>query len=345
MPHSTVAIKVVTTFPDRSTESAWREFLNNADFPSHYTAPEFFLEPRFRGNNPFAVLAYRGGSIVGVLTGTVTGKDVLSGQESSPQIALLPGQDAGPVLARLIEGALGRGPRAGRTEICSWREMEAFAAAGFRCQELNGVVMIDLSQGPTALFRGFSQRSNITKAMRSGLEVAQASSAEEFGAYWEIYARWSADRGFAVVPQVEFCELFARVDNRRLFLARYEGKIIAGSVVRFNRHGLLEYAANSSLPQFQQLRANDLLQWRIIEWGAAEGLRWYSMGGTSFFHQKFGGATRATFRYCLDRSFLRRHDRKEQVLTLARRIWKSVPAGVKRRLLDLRANCSGASAK
>ena len=342
MSDSMVEIKVISEFPDRATESAWREFLENADFPSHYTAPEFFQEPRFRGSNPFAVLAYQGEAVVGVLTGTVTGKALLSGQGSSPQIALPPGHDASAVLPRLIEGAVGRIPRAGRAEIFSWREMEPFAAAGFRCKALSGVVVINLSQGPPALFRGFSQRSNITKAMRSGLEVAQASTAEEFGAYYEIYAQWSGERGFAVVPREEFCELFARVDNRRLFLARYEGRIIAGSVVRFNRHGLLEYAANSSLPEFQQLRANDLLQWRIIEWGAAEGLRWYSMGGTSFFHRKFGGTVLPTFRYRLDRSFLRRHDRKEQAMDLVRRIWQNLPEHVKGRLKVWRARSSGA---
>ena len=86
-------------------------------------------------------------------------------------------------------------------------------------------------------------------------------------------------------------------NNRLLLLARHEGKVIAGVVIRFFPDGVMEYAANSSLQSALHLRPNDLLHWRAIEWGCREGMTHYSLGGAHLFLRKFGGEIVPTTRH------------------------------------------------
>jgi len=68
--------------------------------------------------------------------------------------------------------------------------------------------------------------------------------------------------------------------NRRYFVARHDGQIIAGSSVRFSPSGLLEYSGNPSLEEHFLLKPNDLLKWNVIEWGCAQGFPHFPWGGT-----------------------------------------------------------------
>jgi len=61
---------VLDRFPDPAIEKALaRVCLDEVRFPSHYCAPEFFLEPFWEGKHPFAILALEQDTVVGVLTG------------------------------------------------------------------------------------------------------------------------------------------------------------------------------------------------------------------------------------------------------------------------------------
>src|SRR5947209_11386681 len=55
---------VVHEFPSSQLAKLWREFLSRVDCPAHYNAPESFLEPGWKGRNPFAVLAFNEAKIV-----------------------------------------------------------------------------------------------------------------------------------------------------------------------------------------------------------------------------------------------------------------------------------------
>ena len=61
-------------------------------------------------------------------------------------------------------------------------------------------------------------------------------------------------------------------------------------------------AANCSLQGALQLRPNNLLYWRAIEWSCAQGLTKCSLGGANLFLQKFGGKVVHTARHRLDSS-------------------------------------------
>jgi CelD/BcsL family acetyltransferase involved in cellulose biosynthesis len=87
----------------------------------------------------------------------------------------------------------------------------------------------------------------------------------------------------------------------------------------------MEYAANSSLQSALHVRPNDLLHWRAIEWGCAEGLTKYSLGGAHPFLRKFGGEVVTTTRCRLDRSIFRGYTVRDWLADTAGRARPFIP--------------------
>jgi len=294
--------------PGGLIEARWRGCLADADFPTHYTAPEYFLEPGFRDKGPFAILSLSGEEVTAVLTGTNDGAYVQSGLSVRPQIALSRRADRARAMAALIDGLLAEAKSAGLVDLFLWFDMEGLIDPRFRRRRYEGVVMLDLCEGPEALFRKFSEnkRRNIRRAIKSGVSVAPAQSREDVAAYYKICLDWSQRKRLPAPGEEEFHQTIALKNNRLLLLARHETKIIAGVVIRSFPHGVMEYAANSSLQDAPHLRPNDLLHWRAIEWGCREGMTHYSLGGAHLFLRKFGGEIVPTTRHRLDLSIFRR---------------------------------------
>jgi len=256
----------------------------------------------------FAILGIVHGEIAGVLTGINNGDHVQSGLSVRPQIAFSRDVDRARAMTSLLTGLLEEARTAKLVDLFLWSDMENLVDSRFRQRRYEGVVMLDLSRGPDALFRRFSEnkRINIRKAIKYGVVVEPAQSREEISVYHAICADWSRRKQLSVPEEKEFQRLFALTKNRRLLLARHEGKIIAGVVIRFAPRGVMEYAANSSLESALRLRPNDLLHWRAIEWGCRMGMTKYSLGGTHLFLRKFGGEITPTTRCRLDQSLFRR---------------------------------------
>ena len=325
---------ILHDFPNARLEQKWREFLIHADFPTHYTSPEYFRETFFTNLKPFAVLALEGEQIIGVLSGLHKAAKVDCGMQWRPQVACDPTADQKVVGERLRQGLMQEAARTKLIEIHTWRPMEGWRAHGFKALEQEAVVMLDLTSDADALFKQFAgtRRTDIRKAIKSGVEVFEAGTPEDFAAFYEIHCDWSRHKGFTPTPAEQLKQALAQHDNRRLFLARHEGRIIAGTVVRFTRGGIVEYAANCSSPESLRFKPNDLLQWRAIEWACGEGFSRYSFGSTHPFMRKFGGQILHSYRYRLDRTLLRRHEIKEGAQKLARKAFHAMPDSVKNRL-------------
>src|SRR5580700_12023357 len=105
-------------FPARELEGHWRQFLSQADSPSAYTAPEFFLEPYWEGKNPFAILAFIRGEVVGVLTGLHLRDRVVSGLPSRPQICTKDNNEESADI--LLKGLLQEAGSAKLLEVFAW---------------------------------------------------------------------------------------------------------------------------------------------------------------------------------------------------------------------------------
>jgi hypothetical protein len=302
------SFRVLRSPPAGLIEAGWRACLADSDFPTHYTAPEFFLEPALRQSKPFAILSLIDDEVTGVLTGTRNGVRVQSGLSVRPQIAFARRADRSRAMANLVAGLVEVADTAKLVDLFVWSEMDRLVEPRLRKKRHEGVVMLDLAHGPDALFRKFSEnkRTNIKKSIKHGVIVEPANGQDEISAYYAICVEWSRRKALPLAREEEFQRAFALTNNRLLLLARHQAKIIAGVVIRFFPQGVMEYAANSSLESALHLRPNDLLHWRAIEWGCGAGLTKYSLGGSHLFLRKFGGEIVPITRHRLDLSFFRR---------------------------------------
>jgi hypothetical protein len=301
--------------------------LAQSDFPTHYTAPEYFLEPVLRRSKPFAILSLAGEQVTGVLTGIHQGDHVQSGLSVRPQIAFSRDADRAEAMRGLIAGLLEEAKSAKLVDLFVWSEMAELIDARFHKRPYEGVVLMDLPKNSDTIFRKFStkRRTDIRRLIKSGISVAPAETREALSEFYAIHLEWARRKGQPAVGEEEFRETFALTGNRRLLLARYKGQVIAGVVHRFFPGGVMEYAANNSRESALQLRPNDLLQWRAIEWGCAEGLTKYSLGGAHPFLRKFGGEVVATTRCRLDLSIFRGYTVRDWLADTAERARPLLP--------------------
>jgi Acetyltransferase (GNAT) domain len=318
---------ILHEFPSPAVEAAWRECLNQADFAAHYVSPEYFREPFFRDKKPFAVLAWQDEKIAGVLTGMHEGGQVICGQKSRPQCCFADSADMVSVAASLSEGLLAEAADARLITLFSWRPAAGFQSSGFRREDQEGVVVLDLTRGADALFKDFSsnRRTNVRSAIKRGVEVAPAETREDFKAYYAVYANWCARKQQPTVPFETFEQALLLRDNRRLFLARFEGKVVAGVIIRLYPKGMIEYAANSSFEENLKVKPNDLLHWRVIEWACSEGYTRYNLAGAHLFLRKMGGTIIPVYRYRFDRTWLHRHELKDALAKSGRKVFESLP--------------------
>lgn len=334
--------KILHEFPASDLERAWRECLQRVQIPSHYDSPEYFLDPlRGAAIRPFAVLAMDDDQVRGVLTGFHLRKEVRSGLPSRPQICL-DGTDDAATLKALAEGLLVEAENPELVTVYSWSSMElaTFSNYGFRRRKLQGSVVLDLTLGADALFKEFAKdrRRNIRYAEKHGVEVREATSTQDIIDAHAVYSAWRGTERKQVHGDWSFEDfektILAR-NNRRLFLATLEGKVIAINIFRFFPGGLFESAANSSLDEFVHVKPNDLLQWRGIQWACAEGFQRHSLGGAHEFLRRFGGTVVPILRYRLDRTLFRRHDVKENLRAKAGSLLRSAPPALQKTVRKL----------
>lgn len=331
--------KVILERPDAETLAKWNEFLKCAAFPTHYTTPDFLVDPFVRGGERFAVLAFDGEEVAAVLTGVDAGQTIHSGLAVRPQTAFR--KDTNKLIAAkaLIGGMLEKGGADVRfLDFYAWEKIENIDETGFQERKSEGdnkIVVLDLSKGADAIFQDFSQtrRNEIRKAIKqNALEIREIDSPDELFELYEIHKDWCARKNIQPDNFEDFEFGFLQNDYRKILIAKHEGKVVAGSYYRFCENGVVEYAGNNSRLEYQKFRPNDLIGWRSIEWACEAGFTHYSMGGSHLFLRRFGGETVSTYRYKYDRSLLKIHNLKESIKDLSVNIYKGLPASVKSRI-------------
>jgi Acetyltransferase (GNAT) domain len=329
---------VLTSMPDTRLAAKWNAFLADATFATHYVTPNYFEDPYVRGDR-FAVLAADGrGRVVAVATGVVDDERIASGLFSRPQIVFRKGADREAAFAALAAGIdelNAGGPRI--VELHAWDAVSGEAFERSSSSPENSIVMLDLSLGPDAIFKKFSQtrRNEIRRAEReNAVEIKEPETFIEQEALYRISCDWNARKGNKADTFEKMKAAIEQRDNRRVFIAKVDGKTVAGSFYRFCPGGVVEYAANFSLPEYQRLRPNDLIGWHAIKWACENGLSHFSMGGSHLFLRRFGGDVMTTYRYTRDdRPFgMRRLTSSVRVFGVEtyRRLPENVRAGVRR---------------
>jgi hypothetical protein len=321
---------ILHAYPDPATEVKWLECLAHSEAPQHFASPAFFLEPYFAEKSPFAILALDDGNVIAILTGLHNHKTVVSGLETRVHIAVDARRDPQKAIRRLVEGVELESRRAKLVQVYSWRQLslDPFMQAGYRKREFTGNPVFDLSLGAEALIKRFgkSQRHNVRLAKKSGVEIVEATSREQFEEFYAIYEKWCGVKQTAQFSKAVEWDAFQNTRaNRTYFLAMHEGKAIAGSVIRFYRGGLIECSRNSSLPEFRNLKPNDLLIAHTIEWGCAHGFQRISLGAHHKFLRGFGGEITPIDRYRADRTPLRHHDLKDFATDVASTVLHRLP--------------------
>ena len=303
------SFEIVRDSPPAGLDQAWRKCLQDVDFATHYTTPEYFREPFFRSKQPFAVLGLIGQDVVAVCTGIHDGQWLRCGLSERPQVAIARGADLDSVAAGLAAGLREESRSSKLADVFSWSQLNGMRHCGFNEREEQGTIVLDLSLGADALFRSFSQtrRTDIRNAIKAGVTVDLAGSSADILEAYAVYNEWTARKGLSPVPRESYVEAVSLASNRRLFVARHQGKMVANLIVRFAPGGIMEAAAIVALEEQFYLHPNDLLHFRAIEWACGEGLRLYSLGASHLFARRFGGSLFPTYRYRLDRTFLKHH--------------------------------------
>jgi CelD/BcsL family acetyltransferase involved in cellulose biosynthesis len=126
-----------------------------------------------------------------------------------------------------------------------------------------------------------NKRRNIKKAQEQGAEVIQSKSYDAFVSFYEMYEASSERAGFKSYPfnyYNSYLKIFGASDKVRIFLTVFKDQPAAGLFVVV--HGDTAYAlAAGSRKDFWQVRPNDLLHWKAMDWARGEGLSWYHFGG------------------------------------------------------------------
>ena len=331
--------QILNKYPDEQTLAKWQEFLADAAYPTHYVTPGFFTDPFIRGGERFAVLAWENEKITAVLTGVDTGKTIASGLAVRPQTVFRKNIDRAAAAKALLEGMLEKG--GDRLEVInfhSWEPVEESKKLGFSAEVCAGgdaVVMLDLAKGADVLFKDFSQtrQSELKKAMKkTELTVKDLETEDELDQLYQIHLDWNKRKGNQPDAREDFVKISQDKDHRKTLIAVYEGKVIAGTFFRFCREGLVEYAGNNSLEEYQKLRPNPLIGWRAIEWAAENGFTYFSMGASHEFLRRFGGDIRSNYRYTFDRTFLKRHEKKEKLKKLLVGTYLILPISARRKI-------------
>jgi len=332
---------VLTSAPNGILASKWNVFLANTRWTTHYVTPNYFTDAYVRGKSYAVLIEDDNGRIVAASTGIVEGKRVLSGLFSRPQTIFSDGVDRSDIATALLDGIYQLCERPEIIELYAWQETPELSDSGMQVRtstDETSVVMIDLARGADAIFADFSQtrRNEIRKAIRRNIvEVKELETESELAELFKISRDWNARKGTPAGSAAQMELAAQQRENRRIFIAKTQGRVVAGSFYRFARGGIVEYAANFSDPEYHNLRPNDLIGWHAFQWACENQFSYFSMGGSHLFLRRFGGTIIKTYQYRQSRFHL--SDLRDGVLALGARAYHRLPGTIHAGIRTVRA--------
>jgi hypothetical protein len=174
----------------------------------------------------------------------------------------------------------------GRTDLI-WRENPYSPVLGDLPESVkwyeDPTQVLDLEQGYERLWKRATagHRNAVRNALRSGVEITEAATADEWKSYVDIYLgsinRWKERSLFSGVSYSE--RFFLAISGlephlRRLWLAKLKGKPVAGILCFYwNRHAVVWHGAGHA--DYFSFHPNNLLYDRAIAHAAENGFRWF----------------------------------------------------------------------
>jgi peptidoglycan pentaglycine glycine transferase (the first glycine) len=183
--------------------------------------------------------------------------------------------------------------RGGRPETAS-EVAGLLASRGWRFSgdqiQFRNTVLLDLGRSEEELLAGMKQKTryNVRLAQRRGVAIRQVSAAAgrpEMAAaletFYQLYAETSQRDGFAIRPRGYYHDAwrsFLETGLARLFLAEFEGEVVAGLML-FTFGPVAWYMYGASSDRHRPQMPNHLLQWEAMRAARAAGCGLYDLWG------------------------------------------------------------------
>ena len=159
---------------------------------------------------------------------------------------------------------------------------------GYRVNNIMDVCVVDLRGSSRDLWDRIhhNKRKNVRKAEHAQIVVEDTDSDEDFQSFLRLWKATSIrvhfDRKFVTPTEVqEMWKTFKQKGMARVFLAKYKGQDVAGTLIVF--HGDTAYSRYAgSLDEAWSVRPNDMVHWKAMEWACEHGYSWYHMGGLPY---------------------------------------------------------------
>ncbi|MBU1711049.1 MAG: GNAT family N-acetyltransferase, partial [Proteobacteria bacterium] len=135
--------------------------------------------------------------------------------------------------------------------------------------------VLDLSIGAEKVFSQFrdSHKRNIKKAKKAGVEVDISDTAEAMDEFYRLHCMTRKMHGLPPQPFSFFTNIYDHIISKGhgLFVnARYRGQVCAASVYfHIGDKAIYKYGASDFT--FQDLRPNNLVMWKALEWYCEKG--------------------------------------------------------------------------
>ncbi len=169
---------------------------------------------------------------------------------------------------------------AGTFDLSFFRKL-GFRNAPIHNMDAENTCVLDVQKTEDELLANMRKTTRylIKKAQKMSIEIVQTTDMKDFGAFNHLYEVTSKRHGF--VPHrgmKEELAIFGKDNEAVLFLAKYEGKIIAGSIIIFyGTQAIYHHAASDEL--FRDIPAPYLLQWEVIKEAKKRGKQFYNFWG------------------------------------------------------------------
>lgn len=163
-----------------------------------------------------------------------------------------------------------------------WGYADLFGNMGYEHVGTNITYTIDLSRGAEDLWRRIygNKRKNIKKALDRGVEFTETSSFEDIEESYGLLLEVAKRDKFVATPLSWFQTLWksrGQKDSSKVFFARWRNKNV--SSVFATIHAKTIYALGWGYSSTAlEVRPNDFLHWKIMEWGCKQGFLKYHMG-------------------------------------------------------------------
>jgi serine/alanine adding enzyme len=308
---SIVNITVVHTLP----EEEWRRFVEEHPHGNIFHTPEMFrVFSRVRGHHPTLWAAVdSGGRVLALLPPVqITLLDKLLRPLTMRAVAYgsvlcAPGTEGQEAVALLLRTY--RREVRNRPLFTELRNLSDLSAVQPVLQDNNFLYedhlnfLVDLRRPVEEIWGGVHSnvRTNVRKARRMGVVIEEVASLDKIRDVYAVMAKVYDRIQVPLAPSSLFEAAFDILHPSRMiksFVARAEDTCI-GACIRLLYKGVIYAWYAGAIRDYASYKANDLLNWHVLEWGVQHGFDCFDFGGAGKpdedygprrFKEKFGGA-------------------------------------------------------